>query len=136
MDPCSFSMAWSLQPTETASTPVPVPYAWLSAFPSLDGTGDDAYEALAHADSDGDGFPNWVEYAANSDPASGSDFLRCDIGTDPAGALSVTVFPETAREGYPRVLQGKVRLDDPVWTDLSAPAEPYRFFRCIIRLSP
>ncbi len=134
--PCSFSMAWSLQRTETASTPVPVPYAWLSAFPSIGDGSDDAYEALAHADSDGDGFPNWAEYAANSDPASGSDFLRCDIGTSAAGALTVTVYPETAREGFPRILQGKVNLNDQDWTDLSAPVAPYRFFRYVIRLSP
>ena len=133
--PVSFSLEWALK-TETAGAPVPVPYDWLTAHWPESGTDAAACETLALEDADGDGFPAWAEYAANTDPTNAADRLRCDLSFGANGAVTLGVFPETAREGYPRVLQGKVRLDDPVWTDLSAPAEPYRFFRCVIRLSP
>ena len=133
--PVSFSLEWALK-TETAGAPVPVPYDWLTAHWPGSGTDAAACEALALEDADGDGFPAWAEYAANTDPTNAADRLRCDISFGANGAVTLGVFPETAREGYPRVLQGKVRLDDRDWTDLSAPAEPYRFFRCVIRPSP
>ena len=52
----------------------------------------------------------------------------------PTGVPVITVKPSAAREGFPRVLQGKAELNAGTWTDLSAPSKGYRFYRVWIKL--
>jgi hypothetical protein len=129
----TFTLAWSgdltVAQTETSTTPVPIPFSWLNAhYPNQAANAAD-YEALAFADSDGDGYAAWAEYVANSDPTNALSRLTCGISIGANGEPVITVHPETARDGFPRILQGKAAPTDAAWTDLAAPAPVYRFYR-------
>lgn len=133
----NFTLSWegdlTVQQTETSATPVPVPYAWLDAYyPNASATAA-SYETLALSDSDGDGFAAWAEYAANSDPTNASSRLACGIAIGADGVPVITVDPPTARDGFPRVLQGKANLTD-AWIDLSEPSKAHHFYRVRINL--
>ena len=129
----NFIFSWSgdltVQQTETTTTPVHVPYTWLDTYYPSASSDVAAREALAFSDSDGDGYSAWAEYAANSDPTNAASKLSCEISMDPTGVPVITVKPSVAREGFPRVLQGKAELNAGTWTDLSAPSKSYRFYR-------
>ena len=61
---------------------VAVPCAWLeNHFPGQGGSAE-AYEALALADSDGDGFPAWQEYLLATDPTNAASRLEATLRTD------------------------------------------------------
>ncbi|MBQ6924573.1 MAG: C10 family peptidase [Kiritimatiellae bacterium] len=128
----TFTLTWSgdltVAQTETATTPVPVPYSWLDAYYPNGAANAAAYETLAFSDTDGDGFPAWAEYVANTDPANAVSRLTCRISIGANGVPVITVDPPTAREGFPRILQGKAALSDN-WTDISAPAKTIHFYR-------
>ena len=136
----AFTLAWDGDLTvvqhETTTTPVPVPYDWLEAYYPNEPATDTARELLANDDTDGDGFTAWEEYVANTNPTNESSRLTCSIAVGAGGVPVVTVDPPVAREGFPRILQGKVDLadEDENWVDLSAPSEPYRFFRVRINV--
>jgi hypothetical protein len=121
-----------IAPPQTSATPVAVPYAWLETHYPTPGQTEQGYERLALADTDGDGFPAWQEYAANTDPTDARSKLLCEISLLTDGTPVVTVRPETAREGYPRQLQGKTSLDAASWVDLAAPSRLYRFYRVTV----
>ncbi len=133
-----FSLSWSgdltVTQTETSTTPVPVPYSWLDAAYPNQAANAAAYETLAFTDTDGDGFPAWAEYVANSDPTNAASRLSCGISIGAGGVPVITVHPETARDGFPRILQGKAALTDNAWTDLPAPTAGYHFYRVRIDL--
>lgn len=128
----AFTLSWSgdltVAQTETSTTPVPVPYSWLDAYYPNGAANAAAYETLAFSDTDGDGFPAWAEYVANTDPANAVSRLTCRISIGANGVPVITVDPPTAREGFPRILQGKAALSDN-WTDISAPAKTIHFYR-------
>ena len=136
----NFVLSWDGDLTvvqhETTTTPVPVPYDWLEAYYPNEPATDTARELLANDDTDGDGFTAWEEYVANTNPTNESSRLTCSIAVGAGGVPVVTVDPPVAREGFPRILQGKVDLADENenWVDLSAPSEPYRFFRVRINV--
>lgn len=54
----------------TASTPFPVPLAWMDRYPELLGLAGGDYEAAALSDADGDGHALWQEYLADTDPTN------------------------------------------------------------------
>ena len=136
----AFTLSWDGDLTvvqhETTTTPVPVPYDWLEAYYPNEPATDTARELLANDDTDGDGFTAWEEYVANTNPTNESSRLTCSIAVGAGGVPVVTVDPPVAREGFPRILQGKVDLADKneTWIDLSAPSEPYRFYRVRINV--
>jgi len=105
----------------TASTEVPVPYAWLDGF-GLSAGGD--YEAVALADTDGDGYPAWAEYVAGTDPTDDASVLRALISVQD-GVPSVTWEPDLgSARAY--TVEGKALLTG----NWQSPANAtHRFFR-------
>jgi hypothetical protein len=99
------------------------PYAWLDGH-GLAANGD--YEAADLGDPDGDGFFNWQEYVAVSDPGNAASFFR------------VTAFPGIAwwpsnQAGRVYTVTGKTSL-----TDAGSWASPtnaaHRFFKVKVEL--
>lgn len=116
----------------TTSTAVPVPHSWLvEKGLAASNASASTFESAAKADTDGDGFPAWKEYVANTEPKSKSDHLHITaISFDSSGAPVLTVHPAKARDGYPQVIQGKATLDG-TW---GTPTASSRFFRVTIPL--
>jgi len=105
----------------TASTEVPVPYAWLDSFGLADGGG---YEVAAFTDTDGDGYPAWEEYVAGTDPTDDVSVFTALISVRD-GAPSVTWTPDLGSERVYTV-EGKASLTE----DWQSPANAtHRFFR-------
>lgn len=124
----------TLDPLATCTTKIPVPYSWLDGHFPDEPKNLLSYEELAIADRDGDGYSAWEEYAANSDPNDPKSFLRLSITMESESSPSLEAAPPEPRQGFPRVLQGKERLSDFSWTDLSEPSMKYRFYRLKISL--
>ena len=118
--------------TETSTTEVPVPYTWLDTYFAGQGTSAQAYETLANADQDGDGFTTWQEYLAGTDPTSAASCLQVSIrmeGTTPILEWNVTNSNVQAL-GYRYVPKGKVNLTDSgAWQPSAA---NHRFFKLFI----
>ena len=131
-----FTLTWSgnltVTSTETSTTEVPVPYTWLDGYFAGQGTSAQAYETLANADPDGDGFTTWQEYLAGTDPTSASSYLQVSIrmeGTTPVLEWNVTNSNVQAL-GYRYVPKGKVNLTDSgAWQPSAA---NHRFFKLFI----
>ena len=116
----------------TSTTEVPVPYTWLNTyFPGV-ATTEDAYEDLAHADNDHDGFATWAEYLAATDPADAASYLRALIRIDngtPVIECNVT-NANVAALGYRYAVKGKATLNP---SENWAPADQsHRFFKVFI----
>ena len=108
---------------------VTVPYAWLDGqFPGQGGTVA-AYEALARADSDGDGFPNWQEYLLDTDPKNLESRLFATVrmdGGEPVFGWSHTNANIQAH-GYRYVPKGRAALGDATgWVPY---VKGHRFFK-------
>ena len=108
---------------------VSVPYAWLDGhFPGQGGTSA-AYEALACADSDGDGFPNWQEYLLDTDPRNSESRFSATVrmeGDEPVFGWSHTNANIQAH-GYRYVPKGRAALDDAAgWVPY---VKGHRFFK-------
>ena len=74
---------------------VSVPYTWLDGYYKSQGGSAAAYENLANADSDGDGFAAWQEYLLDTDPTNAASRLRATIRME--GATPVFGYePENA----------------------------------------
>ena len=132
----TFTLTWSGELTvvssETSTTEVPVPYTWLDTYFAGQGTSAQAYETLANADQDGDGFTTWQEYLAGTDPTSAASCLQVSIrmeGTTPILEWNVTNSNVQAL-GYRYVPKGKVNLTDSGAWQPSAPN--HRFFKLFI----
>jgi hypothetical protein len=131
-----FVLDWSgnltVVSTETSTTEVPVPYTWLDTYFAGQGTSAQAYENLANADQDGDGFTTWQEYLAGTDPTSAASCLQVSIrmeGTTPVLEWNVTNSTVQAL-GYRYVPKGKVNLTDSgAWQPSAA---NHRFFKLFI----
>ncbi|MBR0503934.1 MAG: C10 family peptidase [Kiritimatiellae bacterium] len=132
----AFVLTWSgdltVVSTETSTTEVPVPYTWLDTYFAGQGTSAQAYETLANADQDGDGFTTWQEYLAGTDPTSAASCLQVSIrmeGTTPILEWNVTNSNVQAL-GYRYVPKGKVNLTDSgAWQPSAA---NHRFFKLFI----
>ena len=74
---------------------VSVPSTWLDGYYKSQGGSAAAYENLANADSDGDGFAAWQEYLLDTDPTNAASRLRATIRME--GATPVFGYePENA----------------------------------------
>ncbi len=130
-----FTLTWSGDLTETqegTSTEVPVPYAWLDTYFAGQGTSAQAYEALANADQDGDGFTTWQEYLAGTDPTNATSSLQVSIrmeGMTPVIEWNTTNDNMSAL-GYQYVPKGKTNLTDAV--NWSPTTDGHRFFKLFI----
>lgn len=111
---------------------VSVPYTWLDDHYPNQGGSAAAYEALATADSDGDGFPAWQEYLLDTDPTVYASRLYATIrmeGTTPIFGWSHTNANIQAL-GYQYVPKGRTALDD---SDGWQPFTPeHRFFKVAV----
>lgn len=134
----AFTLSWSgdltVAATETSTTDVPVPYAWLDEyFP--DGAGD--YEAIAKADSDGDGIDTWAEFLLGTDPTNALSRLEATIrmdGTTPIVESNADTN-RLATFGYQPVVKGKEALDSAVdWADMDLLL--HRFFKVFVESDP
>lgn len=111
---------------------VSVPYTWLDGYYPNQGGSAAAYETLANADSDGDGFPTWQEYLLGTDPTSAASHLFVTIsmnGNTPVFGWSHTNANIEAI-GYRYVPKGRTSLDDSAgWQPLSS---GHRFFKVVV----
>ena len=131
-----FALAWSGDlteaRTETATTEVPVPYTWLDTYFAGQGTSAQAYEDLANADQDGDGFTTWQEYLAGTSPTNAASRLSLSIRME--GAAPVLEWSATNGSlgalGYEYVPKGKTNLTDAAeWRPVDG---GHRFFKLFI----
>ena len=132
----SFTLTWSgnltVDSTETSTTEVPVPYTWLDGYFAGQGTSAQAYENLANADQDNDGFTTWQEYLAGTSPTSAASRLKATIrmeGSTPVVEWNVTNGNLNAL-GYRYAPKGKVNLTDSGDWQPTLPA--HRFFKIFI----
>lgn len=124
----------------TVQSPVPVPFAWLEAYPShLAAYGGD-YEAAA-ANAAANGMAGWECYVAGLDPTDADASLKTQIAFL-NGLPSVTPDPDLNEGGTKtnRVYRvfGRQSLTDGEWAEASNPAEwdakDYRFFRMTVKM--
>ena len=131
-----FTLTWSGNltetQTETSTTEVPVPYTWLDTYFAGQGTSAQAYETLANADQDGDGFSTWQEYLAGTIPTSAASCFKATIrmeGSTPVVEWNTTNGNLNAL-GYQYVPKGASSLTQPViWQPTS---QGHRFFKVFI----
>ena len=114
--------------TVTQTTPIPVPYVWLEAFPEmLAGFGGD-YEAFGNAMA-ANGRPVWECYVAGLCPTNATDRFLAMIEMDD-GEPVVRWTPDLNEDGtkHERVytVEGKTNLGDELWGPTNAAS---RFFR-------
>ncbi len=135
-----FTLTWSgnltVVPTETSTTGVPVPFTWLDTYFAGQGTSVQAYETLANADPDGDGFTTWQEYLIGTDPTNSTSSLHVSIRMD--GMTPVIEWNPTndniSAFGYRYVPKGKTNLTDS--GDWQPSEANHRFFKLFIEPIP
>ena len=111
---------------------VSVPYTWLDGHYPNQGGSAAAYEALANADSDGDGFPAWQEYLLGTDPTSAASHLSATVtmnGNTPVFGWSHTNANIQAI-GYRYVPMGRTSLNDSAGWQPFTPG--HRFFKVAV----
>ncbi|MEI7900459.1 MAG: hypothetical protein WCK89_09400, partial [bacterium] len=124
-----YYVVYGLSKVYTLTTPVPVPYLWLSQYPILLGLAGGDYEAMAWADEDGDGHMAWQEYVAGSNPTNRESVLRILIAVS-NGLPWLTWTPDL---GTARVymIEGRTNLADSVWGPTN---DESRFFRVKVQM--
>jgi hypothetical protein len=109
-----------------------VPSSWLDGFFPGQGGSATAYEALAQADSDGDGFPNWQEYLLGTNPGSRESRFSVTVRMED-GELVFGWSPTNANMqalGYRYVPKGRTSLDDAAgWVPY---VKGHRFFKVVV----
>ena len=118
----------------TATTPVPVPHAWLDAYVVRFGAGD--YETAANA-AGANGVALWESYVAGLNPADAASRFTAAITVGADGAPRVTWTPDLSGAEPPRVytVYGKAGLGDADWTPVTdANRARMRFFRVQVEL--
>ena len=111
---------------------VSVPYTWLDGHYPNQGGSAAAYEALANADSDGDGFPAWQEYLLGTDPTNAVSHLSATVtmnGNTPVFGWSHTNANIQAI-GYRYVPKGCNSLNDSAGWQPFTPG--HRFFKVVV----
>ena len=84
-------------------------------------------QTVAEGDFDGDGFLNWEEYVAGTDPRDAASRFRVTRLTVENGKPTIEWAPNLPNRAY--TLQGKATLDD-TWQSL--PGADARFFRVLV----
>ena len=118
----------------TATTPVPVPYAWLDAYVGRFGGGD--YEAAAHAPG-ANGVALWESYVAGLDPADAASRFTASIALGADGTPVVTWSPDLRAAEPPRAytVYGKPTLGAAAWTPVTdANRAAMRFFKVAVEV--
>ena len=118
----------------TATTPVPVPYAWLDAYVGRFGGGD--YEAAAHAPG-ANGVALWESYVAGLDPADAASRFTASIALGADGTPVVTWSPDLRAAEPPRAytVYGKPTLGAAAWTPVTdANRAAMRFFKVTVEV--
>ena len=149
-DTATLYAVWTRQSEKTATTEVPVPFAWLGAYyPEATNSTDNLeqqianFEAIAHRATgkyDGAGNPLsvWHDYVAGTNPTNPDDTFKAVITLDkdtngPVISWTPQLTPEeTAKRVYRKY--GKVRLDDAEWTLIDNDAENYQFFKVTVEM--
>ncbi len=115
-----------------AGLTVVIPYAWfVENGLASEGAADEVFRRVALEDSDGDGQPNWFEYACDTDPKSAADKLKCSIEVV-NGEGKVTYEPRFLREGFKAVIRGADDLRAAEWTEVTTETSPLHFFKVVI----
>ncbi len=120
--------------SETTTTPVPVPHAWLDAYVGRFGGGD--YEAAAHA-TGANGVALWASYVAGLDPADAASRFTAKIALGADGIPVVTWSPDLRTAEPPRAytVYGKPDLGAAAWTPVTdANRAAMRFFRVEVEI--
>ena len=120
LDMVSWTPDGSGTETVLADSGMPVPVQWCAAH----GLAPSA--SVLALDSDGDGFANWEEYVAGTDPTDSLSRLgiRIELTEDGHPLLYAVPYLGEARN---YTFEGKTNLTDPAW---SAPTNSFhRFFR-------
>ena len=119
----------------TATTPVPVPHAWLSPYLGAFGGGD--YEAAGNA-AGANGVPLWESYVAGLDPTDADSRFEAAISVDAQGNATVTWSPDLSGDAdSPRAytVYGKPSLDAADWEAVTdANKSEMRFFKVEVEL--
>lgn len=104
----------------TSTSPVSGSYpSWIGSYPGLTEESD----TLPHADPDGDGRSNLLEYATGGDPSSPTDPSPCQIVTDESGTLWIRFSRVSGIGTLSHEVQESVSMD-PSWSSLEADIEP------------
>ena len=120
--------------TETQTTPVPVPYAWLEKYLVKYGKGD--YETAGHAKGE-NGVALWESYVAGLDPedATSKFMAKIEMGAD--GKAVVTWTPDLSKDEKPRKYTtiGKEKLGDDAWSPVTNDNKAkMRFFKVTVEM--
>ena len=120
--------------TETQTTPVPVPYAWLEKYLAKYGEGD--YEKAGHAKG-ANGVSLWESYVAGLDPvdATSKFVARIEMGAD--GKAIITWTPDLSKAEKPRkyTTLGKEKFGDDAWSPVTdANKAKIRFFKVTVEM--
>ena len=118
--------------TETQTTEVPVPYAWLKEkFPGL-GSADADYETMANATA-ANGHKVWACYVAGEDPTDALSKFKATI-TVKDGKVFVSWEPNLNTDGVKRIYKvfGRTNLEKGDWE--SPVQSKHRFFKIEVSL--
>ena len=119
----------------TATTPVPVPHAWLSPYLGAFGGGD--YESAGNA-AGKNGVPLWESYVAGLDPTDADSRFEAAISVDAQGNATVTWSPDLSGDAdSPRAytVYGKPSLGAADWEAVTdANKSEMRFFKVEVEL--
>ncbi len=120
--------------SETATTPVPVPYVWLDDYLGSFGGGD--YEAAAHA-TGANGVTLWESYVAGLDPTDAASRFTAFISMGADGLPVVTWSPDLSGADVPRsyTTYGKPSLGAAEWVPVTdANRATMRFFKVTVEI--
>ncbi len=74
------------------------------------------YLSVSNADADGDGYDNWHEYVAGTDPTDPTDHLNAAAGQVPANQPGYIQWPSVAGKQY--AVQRSIALFPPNWVNV------------------
>ena len=120
--------------TETQTTPVPVPYAWLEKYLAKYGEGD--YEKAGNAQG-ANGVSLWESYVAGLDPEDATSRFMAKIEMGADGKAVVTWTPDLSKDEKPRkyTTLGKEKLGDDAWSPVTdANKAKMRFFKVTMEM--
>ena len=128
--------------TETQTTPVPVPYAWLDENVPGGEREAEAYEEAANAAA-ANGRPVWECYLTGVGPAVSNLFFRASLGYDGNGKRTVEWSPDL-NEGETKTnrvyrVEGKKAMTDEKWEDVTEVEDlekaGWHFFRVTVEMA-
>lgn len=129
--------------TETHTTPVPVPYAWLDDYPALLAGQSGDYEAAANATA-ANGRAVWTCYMLGLDPVNNdatNDFritffpMNADGTPDLANILFYPPLTQWNVQGASPVLKGAASLDAETWPTVTDENKSlFRFFKVEVEM--